>query len=423
VGVRQRLSPTPEQAVLLGDFCAHERFLYNLAVEQFEFCLRHRRGGRQMWPSAKTRSAELTELRGELPWLAAGSVKVQQQALRIVDRAFRNWWSNPGHFRRPTYRSRYDWWGMSLVGAGTDYTVRKINRRWAGVRIPKCPTPIRFRLTVNWDRITDTRSCRITRDPAGRWFISFPEPQPAFDRVNTGATVGIDRGVANTLATSDGALAHMPGLTPKETERWRRLERRLARQQRGSRRRESTRRDLATLRQRLNDRRSDWVEQTTTRLVRDHDLIVIERLNVSGMTRTAAGTVERPGTNVRQKSGLNRAILAQRWGEFATRLHQKADATSADARVGIITVPAHHTSQQCRRCSHTSAENRKSQAVFACIACGHTGRADVEAAINIRQRGTSHNLARLTARGHRVAGRGDLPAVGSTKRQPASAAA
>jgi putative transposase len=421
MGTRQRLYPTPEQSALLDEFCAHERFLYNLAVEQYEFARTYRgrrSGGRQSWPNAKTRSAELTELRKELPWLALGSLKVQQQALRIVDRAYKNWRANPTHFRRPTFRSRGGWQGITLVGAGTDYDIRRINRRWCEIRVPKCATRIRFRLSVTWSQIADTRSCRITRDPAGRWFVSFPGPQPAFERQTTGSVVGIDRGIANTIATSNADMGHMPGLSAKEAERWLRLERRLTRQHKGSNRRNQTRLQLARMRQRLNDRLTDWIEQTTTALVREHDVIVLEKLRVTNMTRSARGTITEPGRNVSQKTGLNRAITAQRWAEFADRLNDKANATPEHARCTVLTVAANHTSQRCRICDHTTPDNRKSQAVFECQSCGHTGHADTEAAINIRERGMGHWPERSTARGHRVAGRRDPGTPESTKRQP-----
>lgn len=410
MGVRQRLYPTEDQQATLLEFCAHERFLINLSIEQFNFAARYRpRGGRSNWPTAKTRGRELTELRSELPWLAAGSLKAQQQALRIIDQAFRNWWSNPAHFRRPTFRSRHHTQGFRLVGAGQDYRIEKINRKWARIKVPKVATPIRFRLTVAWSRIADTRSCRITCDRSGRWHISFPGPQPEIERTPTGSIVGVDRGVANTVATSDGEVLHMPGLTAAEQRRWRKLEHELARRQKGSNRREHSRRQLARMRQRLNDRRSDWIEKATTDLVEKHDVIVLEQLHVRSMTKSARGTTATPGRNVAAKSGLNRAILAQRWGEFATRLEQKAETCG----VVVTYFPARHTSTTCRHCGHIAASNRESQAVFRCVSCGYSANADTNAAETIRDRWVTTN--RRGTRGDRT----QRPRVaGSVKRQP-----
>lgn len=404
---------------MLAEHCAHERFLVNLAVEQFEFALRHRPyrvGKRQSWPSPKTRSAELTELRKELDWLAAGSRKVQAQALRIVDQAYRNWWANPSHFRRPGFRGRHDTQGFSVVGAGQDFAVQRLSRKWAQIRLPKTGT-VRFRITRNWPTITAARSARVTCDRAGRWWVSFPAAQPIVDRAPTGAAVGVDRGIANTVATSGGDFDHIPGLRPKEAERLLRLERSIARQTKGSNRRAKNCRARNRLLAEATDRRRDWIEKSTTALVRDHDLICIERLAVKNMTRTARGTAAKPGTNVAAKRGLNRSIQQSAWSKWALRLHQKADTCG----VLVIEVPARNTSRRCAACGHVATNNRESQAVFECVACGHQAHADTNAAINILRSGIASSS---TAAGHAVSARGDLQApAGSMNREPATPAA
>lgn len=124
------------------------------------------------------------------------------------------------------------------------------------------------------------------------------------------------------------------------------------------------------------DARKDFVEKTTTDIARRYDVIRLEALNVRAMTRSAKGTTETPGRNVRQKSGLNRSILDKAWGMFARRLEHKASGR-------VEYVPAAYTSQRCSECGHTAADNRESQAVFACRACGHSANADVNAAKNI----------------------------------------
>jgi IS605 OrfB family transposase len=204
--------------------------------------------------------------------------------------------------------------------------------------------------------------------------------------------IGIDRGVTNTLATSDGHLLHAPVLTPTERARLVRLQRRLARRKQGSRRRERARRAVARLRTRDADRAKDWIEKTTTSLVRDYDLVAIEDLRVKAMTRSARGTIEAPGHNVAAKSALNREILGRRWGLFARRLCEKATL----AGVVVVKVNPVNTSRRCHACGHVAAENRKNQAVFGCVACGHVANADVNAAMNILAAGravTAHGEA------------------------------
>ncbi|WP_433464557.1 transposase [Spirillospora sp. CA-128828] len=130
--------------------------------------------------------------------------------------------------------------------------------------------------------------------------------------------------MAVAAALSTGDLLTVPGLRETERARLGRLLRRLARTQRGSKRRARVKAAIARLRARETDRRKDWIEKTSTGLARRFDVIAVEDLNIAGMTRSARGTVEAPGRNVRQKAGLNRGILAAGWGGLVRRLEDKA---------------------------------------------------------------------------------------------------
>jgi putative transposase len=112
-------------------------------------------------------------------------------------------------------------------------------------------------------------------------------------------------------------------------------------------------------------------------------MIVIEDLKIANMTRSSKGTTEAPGKKIAQKTGLNRSILDQGWGEFRRQLNYKQEW-----RGGILlAVPPHHTSQQCPSCKHVSKENRKTQAEFVCVECGLSENADIVGAINILAKG------------------------------------
>lgn len=119
-------------------------------------------------------------------------------------------------------------------------------------------------------------------------------------------------------------------------------------------------------------------------------MIGIENLNIRGMVQRPAPKPDpdHPGmfapNNARAKAALNRMILASQWGKIEQRLIDKsANATSP---VSVVRVPAHHTSQTCHACGHVAADNRESQAVFVCVACGYTANADINAAENILDR-------------------------------------
>lgn len=375
---------------MLLEHCGHARFVWNLAVEQHAWW----RPGRESAPGFAEQCRQLTQARAEFAWLRAGSVTVQQQALKDFAQAMSNFFA--GTHRHPTWRKAGRHEGFRIVAAKPG-DVRRVSRRVGQVKIPKVGW-VRFR----WSRpVPDANSYRVTRDRAGRWHVAFaaiPDPIPA---PGTGEVVGVDRGVTVSAALSTGELLHVPGLSETETARLARLLRRLARARPGSKRRARIKAAIARLKARETDRRKDWIEKATTDLARRFDMIAVEALNVQGMTRSARGTVEAPGRRVRQKAGLNRAILAAGWGGLVRRLEDKAPGR-------VVKIDPRNTSRTCNACGHVAGESRESQAVFACVACGHWVNADVNAACNIRD----------TAAGRAVAARGGPPSGRPVNREP-----
>ncbi|MFI7535849.1 RNA-guided endonuclease InsQ/TnpB family protein [Streptosporangium sp. NPDC049376] len=387
---RYRLRPTPAQEQALLEHCGHARYVWNLAVEQHA----HWRPGRTSAPGFAEQCRQLTEARAEHEWLRGGSIIVQQQALKDFAQAMAKFFGMT--HRRPTWRRRGRSEGFRIVAVKAG-DVRRLSRNVGEVRVPKVGW-VRF----GWSRavLDGVKSYRITRDRAGRWHVAFaviPEPIPA---PSTGEVVGVDRGVAVSAALSTGELLNAP--TPREAEktRLRRLQRKLARAKRGSNRRGKVKAAIAKLKARETDRRRDWVEKTSTDLARRFDVIAVEDLKIAGMTRSARGTVEAPGGNVRQKAALNRGILAAGWGRLVQRLEHKAPGR-------VVKVNPAYTSQRCSVCGIVDRTSRESQAVFRCRSCGYAGNADVNAAGNIRH-----------AAGHAVSARGGPPLGGPVNREP-----
>ncbi len=321
---------------------------------------RHWRPGRKSAPGYLAQCRQLTQVRAEHPWLAAGSQMVQQQALRDFARALANRFG--GTHNCPSWRKAGRNEGFAVV-ALKPRDVCRLSRHVGAVRVPKAGW-VRFR----WSRAVPpgVKSCRVTRDQAGRWHVAFaavPAPVPA---PGHGQIVGIDRGVAVSAALSTGELLGVPGLGGAERTRMLRLQRKLARARRGSNRRGRVRHAIARLKARQTDRRTDWAEKASTGLARRFDLIRVENLNITGMTRSAAGTTEKPGRNVRQKSGLNREILRSGWGLLVRRLEDKASGR-------VEKVKPHFTSQRCSACGHVDPKSRQSQARFVCTTCGFAG--------------------------------------------------
>ena len=376
------------------EHCHQARFVYNIGLEQRSMWSRskHDRGThpeRGLLDAARVTTAsqmrELAQLRADLPWLRAGASVVQQAALRDLDRAFANFYA--GRSSYPTFKRKSEREGGFVV---RDLTVARLNRKWATVLIPKIG-PVRFRLSRTWAEVAAATSARVTLRN-GRWHVAFTTPAAPKITADTGAVVGIDRGVKNTLATSEARMFQAPALTIVEQARFLRLHQRLARQTKGSTNRAKTLDEMAGLRRRLDDRRRDWVEQTTTSLARTYDLIAIEDLRITNTVRRPAPKPDpqAPGVwlpnGARAKAALNKAILASVWGVFATRLNHKMPEGH------LVKIDPRNTSRTCAACGHCAPGNRESQAVFECQSCGHQAHADTNAAINILDRAlTTHH--------------------------------
>ncbi|MGP3971136.1 RNA-guided endonuclease InsQ/TnpB family protein [Streptomyces sp. 6N223] len=249
-----------------------------------------------------------------------------------------------------------------------------------------------------------SRSATVSRK-RGRWYVSFLVEDGATTperHAVPGASVGIDRGVVVAATTSEGEFFDREFIRPGEAERYRRLQRRLARCAKGSKNRVTARHSMVRMTARVSDRRADFWAQTAHRICRRNALVVLEDLRIKSMTASAVGTVEAPGRRVRQKAGLNRAILDKGWriGERAFRNAARTTGTT------VVVVNPAHTSQTCSRCGVVDANSRESQAKFACTACGHTEHADVNAARIIKAAGLA------------VSACGDLAMGRSAKQEP-----
>ncbi|MEU0451763.1 transposase [Streptomyces sp. NPDC006129] len=374
---RFRMYPSPEQAEQMLTHCAHARYVWNLAVEQHSHWRRWRRSA----PGFTEQCRQLTEARRENKWLGSGNADVQQQALKDFARA-KNARFTSG-FGEPTWRRKHVHEGFRVIGTdrvpeyhadgspkrnaktgrqvmGRSVVVHKLNRRWAQVRVPGCGW-VRFRLSVKGKgaKLPEAKSFRVTFRN-GQWHIAF----------------ALVPGVTVTVALSDGRKLNCPQLTAKERARIRKHQRRAARAPKGSAAKAAEHAKAARLKAREANRRKDWCEKTSTMLARCYGLIRFEKLNIKNMTRSAKGTVERPGQNVAQKSGLNRVILAQGWGLLRQRTGHKAPGRVED-------VPAPYTSLRCSACGWIDKNSRKSQAEFVCSSCDFACNADTNASINV----------------------------------------
>ena len=201
--------------------------------------------------------------------------------------------------------------------------------------------------------------------------------------------MGVDLGIANLVATSDGELIVGEHFGSRARAQLAEAQRSLATKQRGSKRRRRQVDVVARLHRRVANQRSNAAHQLSRRLVNDYDLIVLEDLAITNMVRRprAKPDSNKPGAflpnGATAKAGLNCSINDAGWGHLASLLSYKAESAG---RI-VVTVDPRHTSQTCAECGHVEAGNRVNQAVFCCLGCGHSAHADVNAARNILRAG------------------------------------
>jgi len=403
IGYLYRLYPTAAQSVAFERWAGCARAVWNAALEQ------RKTAWRMAGVSLRYESqggAGLTEAKRAHPWLGEPHADVLQQALRDLDRAFVRFFR--GESRYPRFRrkgrERFRIQNRSATGR---IEVRRLSRRWGEVRVPKLGW-VRFR----WSRkpVGEIKHLTITRVALG-WHISFCcERERQTPTANSGPPLGIDRGVTATVALSTGELRSVPRLPPGQAQRLHRLTRRAGRQEtarrrrppnerRRSRRHQRTIDEIARLRGREARIRRDFLHELSTEITKSHGVCVIERLDVRALTRSARGTLAEPGANVTAKRGLNRAVLAQGWGELRRQLAYKCERHGGQ----LVEVPAPYTSQTCAECGAVDGASRHGPR-FACVRCGHRADADVNAARNILAAGRA-----VTARGAVASGYGDEP--------------
>ena len=372
-GFRFQLQLTKEQESLCSQYAGCCRFVWNrsLALKK------------DLWEKEKkdlkrfSLDALLVGWKQEFPWLAEAPAQALQQVNKDLDRAFQNFFrrcktgETPGYprFKKKGVHDAFRFpQGIHLRA--------DINARWGLARLPKLGE-VKFRKTM--DIQGEIQNATLSKC-SGKWFLSFCCKDVPVAAVASGnGAVGIDRGVAVFAALSDGTMLLGPEPGRRHAKRLAKVQRGLSRKKKFSRNWRKQKNKLQRLHAHVANIRRDFLQKASTTIVKNHAVVVLESLRTKNMTRGAAGTVQEPGTNVRAKSGLNRAILDQGWHAFENMLAYKL-AWRAGA---LVKVKAHYTSQTCSSCGYCARENRLTQEKFQCQGCGHEANADLNAAQNI----------------------------------------
>jgi putative transposase len=386
------LRPTANQARALEACLEDCRQLYNAALEERREAWRMRK----VSVSFCSQDAQLKEIRAADPeQYGRWAYRCERAAIRRVDRAFKAFYrrckageKKPGY---PRFLGRGRWNSIEWEDAG-------FGTKWDSVPHPTV-TRVYFKgighVRVHQHRAVrgEVRSITVKRE-LGRWYVMLNcGDVPAEPMEPTGAVVGIDMGIASFLTTSDGEHVLNPRPLAASAGRLADAQRSLARKKRGSSRRKKAVRQLAAHYAKVRRQRLDHARKTALALVRDHDVIVHEALQVESLARrpkprpAGDGTYEPNGAA--SKAGLNRSIYDAGWSNFLRILNAKAEWAGRT----VIAVNPRHTSQRCAECGHVAAGNRQSQAGFRCVSCGHEAHADVNAAINILRAGLALQAA------------------------------
>ncbi len=369
-GIEYRLLPgTQWKAHLLSGLCGACRFVWNTFLDQInrDYKDEHKDNPELTWPSLSSR---YTSFRPTISWLNQYSSNIVRNTLKHQAEAWQAFFK--GLRDHPTFHNRFQHNSFTATKGlfkirGNDVYIQKVGwmkfRRKGGNPYP------------------DAEPIEVTVKKDGRYWkmsviykvTNLPE------KVDDGKEIGIDLNTYNiSYSSTDGeqGMLPLPDLTDKEIK-IRRYQRKLARQQKGSGRYKRTKRKINKWKRKQKNCRVNAAHQHSRQLSNKAHTLKREDLKITAMSKSAKGTVEKPGTNVRAKAGLNRVIQNAGWGRFNSYCDYKFG--------NVILVDPKYTSQRCNQCGHTDKVNRKTQSRFECMACGHTDHADINASANVLQ--------------------------------------
>jgi putative transposase len=359
---KYRFYPTPEQAEELARTFGCVRLVYNKALE--ERTRAYAIEGRRV--SYVESSARLTQWKrsGDFDFLSEVSSVPLQQALRHLQAAFANFFAKRAKY--PTFKSR------KKSRASAEYTRSAFRWRDGTLTLAKMNQP----LNIVWSRPlpegTEPSTVTVSRDAAGRWFVSLlvQETIRPLDPVET--SVGVDAGITSLVTLSTGEKITNPKHERADRRKLTKAQRALARKAKGSNNRAKARLRVAKVYARIADRRRDFLHKLTTRLVRENQAVVIEDLTVRNMVKNHS---------------LARAVSDACWRELRTMLEYKAQWYGRT----LVTVDRWFPSSKlCSACGALQDKMSLNVREWEC-ACGALHDRDVNAAKNVLAAGLAES--------------------------------
>jgi putative transposase len=369
---KYELRPDGQQERQMRRFAGSCRFVFNKALAlQKE---RYEQGEKKLGYAGMCKL--LTEWRNttETAWLADAPVHPLQQTLKDLERAYTNFFAKRADF--PRFKKK----GQSDSFRYPDPKQIKLDQANSRLFLPKLGW-LRYR---NSREVLGTVKNVTVSQSCGKWFVSIQTEREVEQPVHPSASiVGVDMGIARFATLSDGTVFEPINSFKKQQARLARYQRAMSRKTKFSNNWKKAKAKVKKLHQKIGNIRRDYLHKTTTTISQNHAMVCIEDLQVRNMSKSAAGSAEAPGRNVKAKSGLNKSILDQGWFEFRRQLEYK----QAWRGGLVVAVNPRNTSRTCPCCGHVSADNRQTQARFACVECGFEENADVVGAINVLRAG------------------------------------
>jgi putative transposase len=397
-GYNFRLKPKHLQAILLNESLGANRFVWNKLLSLNLYRLENKLP--LIWHAEMCKFITFWKKTEERSFLKTAPSQSLQQTAKALDRAFRDAFDkNQPNKRIPRFK--------------------RAGRSEAGVKFPQGVTldennQVIFFPKLGWVKYIKSRKIEgtiknvtITRH-AGKYFVSIQtEREVAQPQHPAKTAIGIDMGIKRFATLSDGTVVEPISSFKSVEEKLAKEQRKLKNKVKFSsnwKKQQSVIREIYT---KIAYVRNDFLHKSSNNISKSHAMIVLEDLKISNMSKSAKGTLDNPGRQVKQKSGLNKAILDQGWGEFRRQLEYKQQW-----RGGIVlAVPPQYTSQTCPCCAYVSKENRKTQAGFLCIDCGYQEHADLVAALNILRAGHARLACEVSAAPRSTSSRNQLSAA------------
>ena len=387
-----RLKPDAKQEQQLTQFVGGARFLWNKVLALNMARLKDKTP--LIWYHEADYWSKLWKSSEEYAFLRAVPAHCLQQKLKDLDKAFRDGFNPKEKLKRlPTFKKR-----------GANDSIRfpepkqfaLDNRR---IKLPKLGWIGFFKSRSMEGKI---KNATVTRN-GSHWYIAFQVELEILERPPlVTSAVGIDVGITRFATLSNGEVIDPINSFKQWQKRLAKAQRKLARKKRFSKNWRKEQLKIGKTHTKIARVRHDFLHKLTTTLSKNHAMIVVEDLKIANMSRSAKGSTDSPGTHVKAKSGLNKSILDQGWGEFRRQLEYKM----AWSRGVFVRVAPQRTSQQCSRCGYSDKRNRTTQSAFECLSCGYEDNADFNAAKNI------------LAAGHAVLACGEEALASSVKQEP-----